>query len=579
EGGGVDVVVFEVNEAAGQTRRLKEIGRMRSEDCGLNFLEAKFETYLERKLRKYRRRIPALGWETCMNTFRYVIFQPGYSPTHDEECYLQIPPGCGMDSLTDSDIGLEDELLCMPAEELKAEVFEPAVGDVLELIQDLLQGQQRLGRKSKAIFMVGEFGSSQYLLERVRQEFKDHVELVAAPLRPSLNSKFRSSDKNNTNNNTNNVSNSPRHLNVYRRRRRLPPALTGGGAGNHQQTLRAPQTHTSTSALASTPSTKINGLTPYSFPIVMAFDFGRKFMRAEDNGLHSLRIGTSGQLIQEGVGRDTYKAYAEVAKSPKDYCMLRNFRLQLDETIEVPPFENGFTPLKVITDYLRKLHEYAVEEVLKNMFSEFKPDTFQYVLTVPARWSNRSRNTMRQAAIGAGLVETGDPSKRLMVLTEDDANAMYCLRKIDGIQFKDKDRFIMCDASEGGGVDVVVYEVGESSAGQAQRLQEVARTHSSDCGSDFLEANIETYLERKLRKHRKIIKARAWELLMHDFWNVVRVIFKPAHDEEYVYLPFPSGTIPEYNPDIGLEDGVICFSREDLTEVFEPATTDVLEVI
>ncbi|KAG0252790.1 hypothetical protein BGZ95_006530 [Linnemannia exigua] len=66
---------------------------------------------------------------------------------------------------------------------------------------------------------------------------------------------------------------------------------------------------------------------------------------------------------------------------------------------------------------------------------------------------------------------------------------------------------------------------------------------------------------------------------MHDFWNVVRVIFKPAYDEEYIYLPFPSGTIPEYDPDIGLEDGVICFSREDLTEVFEPATADVLEVI
>ncbi|KAG0375076.1 hypothetical protein BGX24_009569 [Mortierella sp. AD032] len=531
---GVDLVVFEVSESsAGQAQRLKEVARSHGAVCASTVLDRHMRKLLEVKLRSYLPNLPVNVIGELMEIFRDVV-KLGFDGSEDQ--FIQFPYVLELDD-EEEDTGVDDGYLFLTASDLKEKVFEPAVKIVLESIRVMLQQQERLGGNCEAIFMFGEFGSSTYMYKRVGQEFKGQLELISIPPRQELGT-VRGAVFAGLN----------------------PNAV----AGFHPKPKGDKFTKVSYASKGSAeicdidtrPKTK-NYIRYKWAPTVSSYKKG------------------STEIQDWG-----YKAYAEVAKSPKDYCMLRNFKMQLDETIEVPPFENGFSPLKVITDYLRKLHEYAVEEVLeKNMSSEFKSDNFRYSLTVPARWSNRSKNTMRQAAIGAGLIEAGDPFNRLMILTEDDAKAMYCLQKIDVMQFKDKDRFIICDASEGGGVDAVVYEVGESSLGQTQRLQEVARTHSSDCGSDILEVNIETYLERKLRKHRKVITARAWESLMYDFWHWIRGIFKPAHNEEHVYLHLPNGFLLDHDPDIGLEDGMLCFSCEDLTEVFEPAAADVLEVI
>jgi hypothetical protein len=179
------VVVFEVNETTGKARRLQEIDRIRSEDCGSDFLDANMEKFLEFKLRKYRAVIPAYGWESLMYSFSDLI-RPIFNPDNDDKVSMHTPSGFGLDSVDDQDIGLVDGLLCFTATEPKSEVFGPAVGDILELIRDLLQRQQKLEGIYKALFMLGEFGSCRYMLDRAEKEFKDFVGLVAAPLHPSM---------------------------------------------------------------------------------------------------------------------------------------------------------------------------------------------------------------------------------------------------------------------------------------------------------------------------------------------------------------------------------------------------------
>ncbi|KAI8594329.1 hypothetical protein EDD21DRAFT_428425 [Dissophora ornata] len=72
--------------------------------------------------------------------------------------------------------------MCLKASELKNRVFEPVVKKVLALIQGQLDGAKNVS----AIFMVGGFGASTYLLDRVKQEFSSQVRTISAPYMPEV---------------------------------------------------------------------------------------------------------------------------------------------------------------------------------------------------------------------------------------------------------------------------------------------------------------------------------------------------------------------------------------------------------
>lgn len=87
-----------------------------------------------------------------------------------------------MDDLTNEAIGLDDAVLCLPAQELKDMVFEPVIREILDLIRE----QLRQSPRCDAIFLVGGFGTSNYLHQRVEQEFGHLVGTVAMPPRAEL---------------------------------------------------------------------------------------------------------------------------------------------------------------------------------------------------------------------------------------------------------------------------------------------------------------------------------------------------------------------------------------------------------
>ncbi|KAF9114567.1 hypothetical protein BGX30_006540, partial [Mortierella sp. GBA39] len=322
------------------------------------------------------------------------------------------------------------------------------------------------------------------------------------------------------------------------------------------------------------------------YPVVMAIDFGTTFSGVAfalkaDGEVHdvtkwprhlaqypktptlSLYKKDSKKILDWGHAA----RLAMLKPAAKDYTLLRKFKLQLDETLAAAPLENGATALQAVTDYLKKLHGYVMMELMKGMLKSFEPGQFQYCLTVPAMWSDAAKNTMRQAAIGAGLIQEGDPPNRLTLISEPEAAAMYCERKVDHFQLKDKDRFMICDAG-GGTVDLIVFEVSEP-PGKERHLKEVTRGHGASCGSTFLDANME-----KFKRYRKTIKACGWASLMDTFVDMVKPMFNGQEDVQ-MQIPQATGLEDLNDPDIGLEEGVLCVSAEEMrTEVFEPVISD-----
>ncbi|KAF8969750.1 hypothetical protein BGZ46_010637 [Entomortierella lignicola] len=179
-GGTVDLIVFEV--AVGpQGRTLREVTRGSGHSCGSIFLDERMEALLRRRFSSWQEKgLTPANWVQLMDTFIHNV-KPLFDGVEDQ--YINMPAVPGRAELTDYDIGLEDGVLAVSAEEMRREVFDPVVDDVLRLIQHQLQQTQF---NCQAIFMVGGFGCSGYLLKRVQSEFGSIVRLIAVPPRPEL---------------------------------------------------------------------------------------------------------------------------------------------------------------------------------------------------------------------------------------------------------------------------------------------------------------------------------------------------------------------------------------------------------
>ncbi|KAI8366572.1 hypothetical protein BD560DRAFT_447922 [Blakeslea trispora] len=177
-GGTVDLIVFEIHEPPGERRTLKEVTNGHGGSCGSGFLDLRMREYLKRKFARYHT-ISDSAMELIMDTFVNVI-KPDFDGTEDH--FLDLPASMGLGDLTDSEIGLDNGSLCLPAEELRDFVFEPVIRQVL----DLIRGQLLQSPQLEAIFLVGGFGQSNYLFRRVEDEFANQVGMIGVPPRGEL---------------------------------------------------------------------------------------------------------------------------------------------------------------------------------------------------------------------------------------------------------------------------------------------------------------------------------------------------------------------------------------------------------
>ncbi|KAM3463486.1 hypothetical protein MY5147_009661 [Beauveria neobassiana] len=94
-----------------------------------------------------------------------------FSGDLNEEFYVDLP-GADLDDIPEK--GLLGNEWKMTGRDVKS-IFDPVIADILHLIQHQVQAVQREGKAVRAIFLVGGFGSSEYLrkeVERVHEGIK-----------------------------------------------------------------------------------------------------------------------------------------------------------------------------------------------------------------------------------------------------------------------------------------------------------------------------------------------------------------------------------------------------------------------
>ena len=117
------------------------------------------------------------------------------------------------------------------------------------------------------------------------------------------------------------------------------------------------------------------------------------------------------------------------------------------------------SPVEASGDYLGKIVAHAREILLRRFGAALESMDLQYVLTVPAVWSDKAKDSTRQAAYAAGI-----GSSKLTLLSEPEAAAVYAIRTMEKdsatvcIFLQERSRsnasqkgdcFVVCDAGGG----------------------------------------------------------------------------------------------------------------------------------
>lgn len=124
---------------------------------------------------------------------------------------------------------------------------------------------------------------------------------------------------------------------------------------------------------------------------------------------------------------------------------LPHFVSPLDTAVQLRKYNK--TVMDAVTDYLSQIRAHTIETLTRRHGEAFMTSTpTQFVLTVPAVWSDSAKDATLKAAerAGMGSRESGD----LKLISEPEAAAVYTLKAIQPNHLSVGDNFIVCDAGE-----------------------------------------------------------------------------------------------------------------------------------
>ncbi|KAK3904103.1 chaperone protein DnaK [Staphylotrichum tortipilum] len=255
------------------------------------------------------------------------------------------------------------------------------------------------------------------------------------------------------------------------------------------------------------------------------------------------------------------------------------FKLDLDPSLQsmgtavtTAASRGGRNVDRLVTDYMSALGEhlmYTLREKLSE--SVVKNTSLEFVVTVPAIWSDLAKDKTRQACQrAAGLSTTKSP---IHMISEPEAAAIYALHGLDPHGLKVGDSFVICDAG-GGTVDLISYTI--TNLKPILEVQEATPGTGALCGSSFLNMRFAKFLRAKLGRADGFddeVLADA----MEKFEKTIKRQFTLNAKDDDTYI-IPVGGLAN-NKELGISRGRYSLKASDLRVIFEPVVQEVIKLV
>ncbi|CAH0039431.1 unnamed protein product [Clonostachys solani] len=240
---------------------------------------------------------------------------------------------------------------------------------------------------------------------------------------------------------------------------------------------------------------------------------------------------------------------------PESAKRIRFFKLKLDDAGNERG--DGETPEQLTKIYLSCLHEHFISILEKTLSSAVVRSTpMDFVVTVPAIWSNAAKEATERAAAVAGFCG----NSRIQLISEPEAAALYTLKNLSPATLQLGKKFVVCDAG-GGTVDLITYEVTRV---DKLELKEVTEGTGGRCGSSML--------NKRFRRHLK-------QTHSDKYWSDERLVSALNEFESFKkdFSPRGEPITLKMHSSLGLRRNRYTMPQDEMkTKIFDPIIKDII---
>ncbi|KAF5628925.1 Hsp70 family heat shock protein [Fusarium sp. NRRL 52700] len=225
----------------------------------------------------------------------------------------------------------------------------------------------------------------------------------------------------------------------------------------------------------------------------------------------------------------------------------------------------------VAADFMGAMYNHALERIASRVPRDYL-DLCQkdFVLSVPAVWSDMAKESTMQAAQKAGIFPVA-------VIKEPEAAALYTFMSQErALANKKGDCFVVCDAG-GGTVDLISYEV--VSTQPSLDLAEVVPGIGSMSGSLGLNRRFAEAVQNLIGDEEwfRLKNHDAWPLAERQFDQSIKTAFNGDLEDEYI-VNFPGAYLEDDDEERLLRD-TWYMSGEAVRDIFEPLIADIIRLV
>ncbi|KAK4861131.1 hypothetical protein LT330_004047 [Penicillium expansum] len=231
------------------------------------------------------------------------------------------------------------------------------------------------------------------------------------------------------------------------------------------------------------------------------------------------------------------------------------------------------TPVKVAGDYLRKLIAHAQDVLTRRFGTALQTMDMEYILTVPAVWSDKGKDLNMQAAHQAGI----SPAS-LRLLSEPEAAAVYAIRTIQPNTISEGDCLVVCDAG-GGTVDIITYRVKQT---DPLRFEEATKGTGAVCGSVMLDERFDALIKGIIEKQSHQPIPQSTVRAARKYWqDYIKPGYTGPLDEDDICEPGYWIPVPGVSgiSNVDLSEGHLYLDRGQVKEIFDPIVREIENLV
>lgn len=272
---------------------------------------------------------------------------------------------------------------------------------------------------------------------------------------------------------------------------------------------------------------------------------------AGSGGLISLKTPSCILFDRNGIfdscGFEAETKYADLALENKhaDWLFFERFKMNLYKQIGLKrqfalEAENGkqMDAMKVFSEMINFFKNHLIKEC-EHKQTEVRESDIQFVITVPAIWTDPAKQFMREAAENAGIKKDN-----LLIALEPETASLFCkhlpIEKMVASEsgynvFSSGSTYIVLDAG-GGTIDITVHEVQRNGT-----LKEIQKASGGNWGGTMVDKAFREFLEDIIGKNvmENFRRDQKYDYLdlFRDF-EVKKRIIKPKSDDKLT-LKYP----------------------------------------